>query len=121
MGLVDVVVGEPGELPVVAGALLVAAAAGGAEDLVHEALEVERPLPPLGIVGGEPALDLNYDEDVSADVDMNVVMSSEGRFVEVQGTAERATFDRGALDALLDLATEGTRRLDAAQREALAR
>ena len=73
----------------------------------------------VGVVGGEPRLDLDYLEDVSADVDMNVVMSSEGRFVEVQGTAERATFDRAALDALLDLATSGIRRLDAAQREAL--
>ncbi|HEX6058954.1 MAG TPA: ribonuclease PH [Gemmatimonadaceae bacterium] len=75
----------------------------------------------VGVIGGEPRLDLDYVEDVAADVDMNVVMSSEERFVEVQGTAERATFDRGTLDALLDLATAGIRRLDAAQREALAR
>ena len=73
----------------------------------------------VGVIGGEPRLDLDYIEDVAADVDMNVVMSSEGRFVEVQGTAEHATFDRAALDALLDLATAGIRRLDAAQREAL--
>ena len=75
----------------------------------------------VGVIGGEPRLDLDYVEDVAADVDMNVVMSSAERFVEVQGTAERATFDRGTLDALLDLATAGIRRLDAAQREALAR
>jgi ribonuclease PH len=73
----------------------------------------------VGVVGGEPRLDLDYVEDVGADVDMNVVMSSEGRFVEVQGTAEHATFERATLDALLDLATAGIRRLDRAQREAL--
>ena len=73
----------------------------------------------VGVIGGEPRLDLDYLEDVSADVDMNVVMSSEGRFVEVQGTAEHATFDRASLDALLDIATAGIRRLDLAQLEAL--
>ena len=54
-----------------------------------------------------------------ADVDMNVVMSSEGRFVEVQGTGENATFDRGELDRLLSLATSGLATLDAMQRAAL--
>ena len=73
----------------------------------------------VGVVGGEPRVDLDYREDVGADVDMNVVMSSEGRFVEVQGTAEHATFDRATLEILLDLASAGIRRLDAAQREAL--
>jgi ribonuclease PH len=73
----------------------------------------------VGVVGGEPRVDLDYLEDVGADVDMNVVMSSEGRFVEVQGTAEHATFDRATLDALLGLATRGIERLDRAQREAL--
>jgi ribonuclease PH len=73
----------------------------------------------VGVVGGEPRVDLDYLEDVGADVDMNVVMSSEGRFVEVQGTAEHSTFDRATLDALLDLATRGIERLDRAQREAL--
>src|SRR5512142_1957036 len=57
----------------------------------------------VGLVDGEPTLDLNYDEDVRADVDMNVVASSEGRFVEVQGTGEHGTFDRAQLDRLLDL------------------
>ena len=52
----------------------------------------------VGVVDGEPCLDLDYDEDVRAAVDMNVVMSSEGRFVEVQGTGENGTFDRGELD-----------------------
>ena len=73
----------------------------------------------VGIVNGEPRLDLDYDEDVTADVDMNVVMTSEGRFVEVQGTGEQGTFDRGMLDKLLDLAVAGIRDLDAAQRVAL--
>ena len=61
----------------------------------------------VGVIAGEPRLDLNYDEDVSADVDMNVVITGDGGIVEVQGTAERATFDRATLDALLDLATRG--------------
>jgi ribonuclease PH len=73
----------------------------------------------VGVVAGEARLDLEYAEDVVAEVDMNVVMSSEGRFVEVQGTGEHGTFDRRALDALLDLATTGIDRLDAAQRAAL--
>jgi ribonuclease PH len=75
----------------------------------------------VGVVDGEPRLDLDYDEDVRADVDMNVVMSSEHRFVEVQGTGEHGTFDRRALDELLDLATAGILELDRAQVEALAR
>ena len=73
----------------------------------------------VGVIRGEPRLDLEYIEDVVADVDMNVVMSSEGRFVEVQGTAENATFDRGELDRLLDLATIGLTELDAKQRAVL--
>ena len=73
----------------------------------------------VGVVRGEARLDLEYVEDVVADVDMNVVMSSEGRFVEVQGTGENATFDRAELDALLALATSGLRTLDARQRAAL--
>ena len=73
----------------------------------------------VGLVGGVPRLDLEYLEDVVADVDMNVVMSSAGEFVEVQGTGERTTFSRSQLDALLELAEQGIRRLDAAQRVAL--
>jgi ribonuclease PH len=73
----------------------------------------------VGVVAGTPRLDLEYAEDVVAEVDMNVVMSSERRFVEVQGTGEHGTFDRRALDQLLDLATAGIERLDAAQRAAL--
>ena len=73
----------------------------------------------VGVVAGGARLDLEYAEDVVADVDMNVVMSSEGRFVEVQGTGENGTFDRGELDRLLDLATKGLVELDARQRGAL--
>jgi len=73
----------------------------------------------VGVVRGEPRLDLEYSEDVVADVDMNVVMSSEGRFVEVQGTGEHGTFDRDELDRLLDLAVRGLSELDALQRGAL--
>jgi len=73
----------------------------------------------VGVIGGEPRLDLDYEEDVGAEVDMNVVMSSEGEFVEVQGTGEHGTFDRAQLDQLLELAISGIRRLDAAQTKAL--
>lgn len=73
----------------------------------------------VGIVDGEPRLDLDYDEDVRAGVDMNVVMSSEGRFVEVQGTGEHGTFAREELDALLALAVRGIGELDALQRRTL--
>jgi len=73
----------------------------------------------VGVVRGEPRLDLEYIEDVVADVDMNVVMSSQGGFVEVQGTGEHATFDRSELDRLLDLAESGLHELDARQRAAL--
>jgi ribonuclease PH len=75
----------------------------------------------VGVVDGEVRLDLDYEEDVRAEVDMNVVMSSAGGFVEVQGTGEHGTFDRAQLDAMLDVAVAGMRRLDAAQQEALAR
>ncbi|MDP9179511.1 MAG: ribonuclease PH, partial [Gemmatimonadota bacterium] len=74
----------------------------------------------VGIVDGEPRLDLDYAEDVRAEVDMNVVMSSAGRFVEVQGTGENGTFDRAQLDELLELAISGIKRLDAEQQAALA-
>jgi ribonuclease PH len=73
----------------------------------------------VGIVAGEPRLDLDYDEDVAAVVDMNVVMSSEARFVEVQGTGEHGTFARHELETLLGLAADGLRALDEAQRRAL--
>ena len=73
----------------------------------------------VGIVEGEPRLDLPYVEDSRAEVDFNVVMTGGGSFIEVQGTAERAPFDRGLLDAQLDLATRGIEQLAAKQREAL--
>ncbi|KAB1655088.1 ribonuclease PH [Pseudoclavibacter chungangensis] len=74
----------------------------------------------VGIVKGEPLLDLPYVEDVAAETDMNVVATGDGRFVEVQGTAEGAPFDRAELDRLLDLALVGTARLTELQRAALA-
>ena len=74
----------------------------------------------VGIIDGEPRVDLDYAEDVRAGVDMNVVMSSEGRFVEVQGTGEHGTFGRGELDALLSMAEAAIRTLYAAQHAALA-
>jgi ribonuclease PH len=74
----------------------------------------------VGVIGATPRLDLDYEEDVAAAVDMNVVMCSEGRFVEVQGTGENGTFDRAELDALLDLALTGIRELDVAQQRVLA-
>jgi ribonuclease PH len=73
----------------------------------------------VGIVDGEPRLDLCYEEDVAAETDMNVVCTGDGRFVEVQGTAEGLPFDRAQLDALLDLAAGGCGELTRAQREAL--
>jgi ribonuclease PH len=69
----------------------------------------------VGVIGSSPRLDLDYEEDVRAAVDMNVVMSSEQQFVEVQGTGEHGTFDRKQMDALLDVAVKGIRELDAAQ------
>lgn len=73
----------------------------------------------VGVVDGFPVLDLDYPEDVRAGVDMNVVMVDTGKFVEVQGTGEHATFDRAELDALLALASAGIGALDAAQVRAL--
>ncbi|MCP9958846.1 MULTISPECIES: ribonuclease PH [Streptomyces] len=73
----------------------------------------------VGIVDGTPLLDLCYEEDVRAETDMNVVCTGDGRFVEVQGTAEAEPFDRKELNALLDLATGGCADLAALQREAL--
>ena len=73
----------------------------------------------VGIVDGTPLLDLAYGEDVRAETDMNVVVTGSGHFVEVQGTAEGAPFDRAELDALLDLALGGCVDLAAQQRTAL--
>jgi ribonuclease PH len=73
----------------------------------------------VGIVSGQAVLDLNYAEDSTAEVDMNVVMTGGGEFVEVQGTAEQVAFGRDRLDAMLALAERGIRRLVALQRRAL--
>jgi ribonuclease PH len=74
----------------------------------------------VGIIDGKPLLDLAYVEDVRAETDMNVVVTGRGLFVEVQGTAEGAPFDRAELDALLDLALGGTATLSALQVASLA-
>ncbi|MCA1823943.1 MAG: ribonuclease PH, partial [Frankia sp.] len=74
----------------------------------------------VGVIDGEPRLDLCYEEDVTAETDMNVVVTGDGEFVEVQGTAERRSFDRATLDALLDLAVAGCAHLTELQRLALA-
>jgi ribonuclease PH len=74
----------------------------------------------VGIIDGEPRLDLEYAEDVRADTDMNVVCTGEGAFIEVQGTAEREAFDRALLDQLLDLAVAGCAELTKLQQTALA-
>ena len=70
----------------------------------------------VGVVGGTPMLDLAYEEDSRAEVDMNVVKTSEGKFIELQGTAETKPFDRGGLDALLALADTGIKQLIDKQR-----
>ena len=74
----------------------------------------------VGIIDGTPMLDLQYTEDVRAETDMNVVATGRGLFVEVQGTAEGAPFDKSELDALLTLATHGTARLTEIQAATLA-
>jgi ribonuclease PH len=73
----------------------------------------------VGVVDGESLLDLDYVEDSGAEVDLNVVMTGDGRLVEVQATAERVPFDRRRLDDLLDLAAAGIEELEAHQREAV--
>ncbi|WP_203885166.1 ribonuclease PH [Planotetraspora kaengkrachanensis] len=75
----------------------------------------------VGVIGTEPMLDLCYTEDVKAETDMNVVMTGGGDFVEVQGTAEGAPFDRAMLNGLLDLAAGGCAELTRLQAEALAK
>ncbi|WP_413248017.1 ribonuclease PH [Sinomonas flava] len=87
----------------------------GAEPLVDTVSAVS-----VGIIDGVPMLDLPYVEDVRAETDMNVVVTGSGKFVEVQGTAEGAPFDRDELDSLLDLALLGTAQLADIQRETLA-
>jgi ribonuclease PH len=74
----------------------------------------------VGVVGGVPLLDLDYSEDSSADTDMNVVMTGDGRLIEVQATAERDPFTREVLDELLELAATGVEELSERQDEAIA-
>jgi ribonuclease PH len=94
---------------------LIAAGAVPAEALLAPVAAVS-----VGVVGGEALLDLSYDEDVSADVDLNAVMNRAGRFIELQGTAEREPFDRAMLSRLLDLAAGGIGDLLCAQDAVLA-
>jgi ribonuclease PH len=94
-----------------------AAANGASESAVQTAVAAVS----VGIVKGVPMLDLCYEEDSTAEVDFNVVMTGVDDFVEVQGTAEGKPFSRAAMDGLLDLAKKGIGELFEAQREALAR
>ena len=73
----------------------------------------------VGLVDGEPVLDMTYDEDVRASIDLNIVASADGRLVEIQGAAEAAPFERGVLDALIDLGLAGCQELFAVQGSAL--
>ena len=73
----------------------------------------------VGLAGRRPLLDLCYEEDVAVDVDMNLVLTGSGKFIEVQGTAEGAPFAQPQLDRLLDLGRRGIRRLLKAQQAAL--
>jgi ribonuclease PH len=73
----------------------------------------------VGIVGGQPYLDLNYEEDSRAEVDMNVIMTGGGRYVEVQGTAELEAFSRQEMNSMMDLAEKGIRELSAMQNDIL--
>jgi ribonuclease PH len=94
---------------------LVASGTIGAHPLTENCAAIS-----VGIVDGRPLLDLPYVEDVAAEVDMNVVMTGSGRFVEVQGTAEGLAFSRDELGDLLDLAEDGIRSIMALQDEAVA-
>ena len=92
------------------------ALAGKVEKVMHRSIQAVS----VGIVDGEPRLDLMYVEDSAADVDMNVVCTGDGDFVEVQGTGENGVFRRDQMDVLLDLAVAGCADLAAAQQKALA-
>ena len=73
----------------------------------------------VGVVEGEARLDLEYVEDRDADVDLNLVMTGSGKFIEVQGTGEETTFSRSQLDALLDLGAAGIKQITKSQKQAL--
>ncbi|MFC7532515.1 ribonuclease PH [Actinoplanes sp. GCM10030250] len=90
--------------------------AGKVEKVLHTSIQAVS----VGIIDGEPRLDLNYDEDVTAEVDMNVVCTGTGDFVEVQGTGENGVFRRAQMDAMLDLGVLGCTELAAVQQKALA-
>ncbi|HEX5139960.1 MAG TPA: ribonuclease PH [Dehalococcoidia bacterium] len=91
------------------------------EDGTYSTLPIKFPVAAtsVGIVDGTPMLDLAYEEDSRAEVDFNVVMTGDGKFIEVQGTAEHGTFSRDAMNQLLDLAEKGIRDSFAAQRDVL--
>ena len=89
---------------------------GKPADVLHRSVSAVS----VGIIGGEPRLDLCYEEDVTADVDMNVVCTGAGDFVEVQGTGEQSVFSRAELDVLVDLGAVGCAELTAIQQKALA-
>jgi len=90
--------------------------AGKPADVLHRSVAAVS----VGIIGGDPRLDLCYEEDVVADVDMNVVCTGAGEFVEVQGTGEQGVFTRAELDTLVDLGARGCADLTALQQKALA-
>lgn len=87
-----------------------------AGDLATNPITTEAAAISVGVVDGVPVLDLPYIEDSTAEVDMNVVMDGDGNFIEVQGTAEGAVFDRARLDQMLDLAAGGIATITEAQR-----
>jgi ribonuclease PH len=88
---------------------------GSPEQALHRSVSAVS----VGVIGGQPRLDLCYEEDVVADVDMNVVCTGAGEYVEVQGTGEQSVFTRAELDALLDLGAAGCAELTRIQRSAL--
>ncbi|WP_432831247.1 ribonuclease PH [Dactylosporangium sp. CA-092794] len=90
--------------------------AGKPADVLHRSVAAVS----VGVIGGEPRLDLCYEEDVVADVDMNVVCTGTGDFVEVQGTGEQGIFSRSELDTLVDLGALGCNELAALQQKAIA-
>ena len=89
---------------------------GAPEQVLHRSVSAVS----VGVIGGQPRLDLCYEEDVVADVDMNVVCTGTGEYVEVQGTGEQSVFSRAELDTLLDLGAAGCAELTRRQQEALA-
>ncbi len=97
----------------------------GMENLLDQGLINKNPIKSqvaaisVGLFNGRPLLDLDYKEDSSADVDLNVVMDTDGRFLEIQGTAEKSTFNRSELNELLELAETGIQKLHSAQKSSL--